>query len=156
MRGVTIGYIQSLQVNTNYVIVLAYIKSKYILIPKSSIVETNQTGLFNDTTIDIIPLKKLSVVDFNKINVFSKSCLYSSVLCNYHYIRGERGLNYDDLIRATTRISQRFDDPRFFNLFYLFLQNCIDISDEIVLITTDISQILSLFNFWIENILGLK
>ena len=156
MRGVSIGYIESLQVNTNYVIVLAYIKSKYILIPKSSIVETNQTGLFNDTTIDIIPLKKISLFDLKKVDVFSKSCLNSNFLCNYHYIRGERGLNYDDLIRATTRISQRFDDPRFFNLFYLFLQNCIDISDEIVLITTDISYLLSLLNAWIEKILSLR
>lgn len=156
MRGVNIGYIESLQVNTNYVIVLACIKSKYTLIPKSSIIETNQTGLFNDTTIDIIPLKQLSSGDFNHIDVFSQSCLHSNSLCNYHYIQGERGLNYDDLIRATTRIAQRFDDPRFFNLFYLFLQNCIDISDEVVLVASDISSILSLFHSWIEKILCLR
>lgn len=156
MRGAKIGYIQSLQVNTNYVVVLAYIKSQYTLIPKSSIIETNQTGLFNDTTIDIIPLNQVPLVKFNRINVFSKSCLTSSALCNYHYIKGERGLNYDDLIRATTRITQRFDDPRFFNLFYLFLQNCIDLSDEILLVASDISSILSLFNSWIENTVGLR
>lgn len=115
------------------------IKSPSILIPKDSIIETNQTGLFNDTSIEIIPLTELK---YNKINVFSQSCLNSNFLCHNHYLKGNRGLNYDDLVRAATRISQRFDDPRFFNLIYLFIKNGIDISDEIILSIHNISYVI--------------
>nr|QCI06872.1 hypothetical protein [Halydictyon mirabile] len=61
-------------------------------------------------------------------------------------MKGHRGLNYDDLIRSATRISQRFDDPRVFSLFYLFLQNNIDISDQIILIIKNLSYFLFFFN----------
>jgi len=131
-------------------IVIACIRSNKILIPKNSLIETNQTGLFNDTIIDIIPLDNLffKYTSINlRIDVYSKYCLRSIFLCNYHYIKGYRGLNYDDLIRAATRISQRFDDPRFFTLFYIFLQNNIDISNNVMI---GIDKVISFFDMLIH------
>lgn len=113
-------------------------------------IETNQTGLFNDTIIDIIPLETLKYKSCG-IDVFSSSCLKSNFLCHYHYLKGYRGLNYDDLIRAATRLSQRFDDPRFFSLFYIFLQNNIEISDEILDILSSASNILYIFLYLIKR-----
>lgn len=133
----------------NSIIVIAYINSSKILIPKHSLIETNQTGLFNDTVIDIIPLEIIDI-EIMDVNVFSDSCLKSDVLCHYHYLKGYRGLNYDDLVRAATRISQRFDDPRFFSLFYLFLQNNIDISDEILNTLSITSNIISIFLYFFK------
>jgi len=74
-------------------------------------------------------------------------------LCNNYYLQGNRGLNYDDLVRAATRISQRFDDPRFFSLFYIFLQNTIDISDDIIYIFQNITYILYYFTKLVKNYL---
>lgn len=139
MRGVNIGYIKYIQLQVNSVIVLLYIQSPKILIPKNCIIETNQVGLFNNTTIDIIPLDYISA--WNDINVFSIQCSKSFILCHHDYIRGYRGLNYDDLIRAATRISQRFDDPRFFQLFYILLSNIIDLSYDIKIIVNYTSYI---------------
>nr|YP_009398633.1 hypothetical protein [Kuetzingia canaliculata]ARW67819.1 hypothetical protein [Kuetzingia canaliculata] len=131
-KGVKVGYVDRISIQLNKVILLTHINSSDLLIPKQSFIEANQVGLFNDVIIDINPSKKI----FNEFtqfsNVFSKDCLNSSFICANFYVKGYKGLNYDDLVRSTTRISQRFDDPRFFNLFYLFLQNTIDISDEIV------------------------
>ena len=45
-------------------------------------------------------------------------------------------------MRATTRISQRFDDPRFFNLFYIFLHNGIELSDNIVYLSLQLLDLL--------------
>nr|P46315.1 RecName: Full=Uncharacterized protein ycf22 [Antithamnion sp.]CAA83939.1 unknown [Antithamnion sp.] len=140
MRGVNIGYIKNLQINSNSVLVSIYIKSEKILIPKNSIIETNQTSLFNNTIIDIIPLEKINNYSIRDFNVFNQNCYDLQIFCNNQYIIGDRGLNYDDLIRATTRIAQRFDDPRFFNLFYLFLQNTIEISDDFILTFNNISS----------------
>nr|YP_009300580.1 hypothetical chloroplast RF22 [Campylaephora sungminbooi]AKU47499.1 hypothetical chloroplast RF22 [Campylaephora sungminbooi]ALN11946.1 hypothetical chloroplast RF22 [Campylaephora sungminbooi] len=145
MRGVNIGYIQSLKINPNSILVSVYITSSDILIPKNSIIETSQTSLFNNTVIDVIPLEKKIINSSNNINVFQQNCYKSQVLCHNQYIIGQRGLNYDDLIRATTRISQRFDDPRLFSLFYFFLQNSLEISDDFVNISTNISKLSDIF-----------
>nr|QCI05308.1 hypothetical protein [Compsothamnion thuyoides] len=148
MRGVNIGYIKTIQLHNYSVIALAHIYSQHILIPYNSIVETNHIGLFNNTVIDIIPIQK--VKNINNINLFKSDCLSSQFLCNNNYIRGYRGLNYDDLVRAATRISQRFDDPRFFQLCYLFLQNLIDISDEVILAINYSSYIVSILIEFVE------
>ena len=139
MRGVSIGYVKHIQLNMNSVTTLIHISSVKFLIPRRCIIEANQTGLFNNTIIDITPIDILSVNYDHQINIFSKGCLKSKFLCHNDYLKGFRGLNYDDLVRAATRISQRFDDPRFFQLFYVCLQNIIDISDELFLVFSYIS-----------------
>lgn len=151
-RGVQVGYIKNIYMKVNSVIVIAHINSPKILLPKNSLIETNQTGLFNDTIVDIIPLETIKAQYFN-INVFSFTCLKTNILCHNHYLKGYRGLNYDDLVRAATRISQRFDDPRFFTLFYLFLQNSIDISNEILDTLNSTSSIIYIFVHFMKSYL---
>lgn len=141
MRGVNIGYIKSMKMDLNSILVLVHIDSTKTLIPRNVIIETNQTGLLNDTMIDIIPLNKISIGDVSKVNVLSKDCNLSSLVCHLDVLEGERGLNYDDLVRAATRISQRFDDPGFFNIFYLFLQNSLELSDDMISFTSDVLNI---------------
>nr|WCH58091.1 hypothetical protein [Cystoclonium purpureum f. stellatum] len=154
MRGVDIGHVQNIKIDLNSILVLVYIQSQAILIPKNSIIETNQTGLLNDTVIDIIPLDILNQQYFAETHVLSKECYKSEIICHLNYLQGERGLNYDDLVRAATRISQRFDDPSFFNIFYLFLQNSIELSDELLNITLNTSSITSLFYNFLKHFLG--
>nr|YP_010197746.1 hypothetical protein LK367_pgp153 [Gracilaria isabellana]UAD86162.1 hypothetical protein [Gracilaria isabellana] len=138
MRGINIGYVNKIQVKYNYVLVKVNINVSSVLIPKNSLVETTQTGLLNDTVVDITPLQNISSQDIENTNVFAKSCVKSLFLCHYDYIKGERGLNYDDLVRAATRISQRFDDPVLFNLVNILLQNTIYISNELIELTDSI------------------
>jgi len=146
LRGINIGSVVDLTSEINSVLVLVDINSSLITIPKNSLIETNQTGLLNDTAIDILPLDLIMQKNESFIpSPLSPDCLSSRILCHLSYVEGERGLNYDDLIRATTRISQRFDDPRFFNLFYTFLQNGIEFSDNIVSISSDISRFITIF-----------
>lgn len=144
MRGIKIGYIKNIKIELNSILILAYIHSHHILIPRNSIIETNQIGLLNDTIIDIIPLDKLVKKHSDVIDIFSKDCNKFSFICNLDYVEGERGLNYDDLVRAATRISQRFDDPDFFHVFYLFLQNTLELSDDMLHIVADISNLFSI------------
>lgn len=151
-RGIQVGSIKNIYLKVNSVVVIAYIDSLSILIPKNSLIETNQTGLFNDTIIDIIPLAT-PVPEYFQIDIFSNSCLKSNFLCHHHYLKGYRGVNYDDLIRAATRLSQRFDDPRFFSLFYIFLQNNIQISDEVLDILSSASNLLYIFLYFMKKYL---
>ena len=142
LRGIQVGAIQNLQLKPNCVLVLAEVYSHKIVITRESIFETTQTGLLNDSVVDIIPLKNLE----GNLNTspISFSCNSSKIICNNTYVLGERGLNYDDLVRSTTRISQRFDDPGLFYLFYMFLTNSIEVAEGISIFLKDFSDSLSL------------
>ena len=129
-KGVKIGYISKINIHSNRVIVLINIKGLDVLLPKDSVFEANQIGLFNDRVINITPPQNFHLYDSEK---YSNSYLsHQYYIKPNSYVKGYKGINYDDLIRATTRIAQRFDDPRFFSLFYLLLQNTIEISDDLV------------------------
>lgn len=128
MRGISIGFINNIQLKVNSVLVSATIDSHKTLIPKSSIIETSQTGLLNESVVEIIPVEIIiSNIGNGPLSIM---CDSSSIICNNMYLSGERGLNYDDLVRATTRISQRFDDPTFFYMFSGFLEQTIELVDS--------------------------
>lgn len=144
MRGINIGHIQNMRLKIDCILVIAKINSNKIIISKDSIIETTQTGLLNESVVDIIPVKR-----FDKYLNYSPSssfCDTSIIICNNAYVLGDRGLNYDDLVRSTTRISQRFDDPRFFYLSYLFLQNSIELTDSLLVILGNLRNIFDLYN----------
>nr|AYR06522.1 hypothetical protein [Rhodogorgon sp.] len=152
LRGLEVGLIQSIKIKSNSILTLAKISSNNVYIPRDSIIETNQTGLLNQTIIDIIPLNSFNLK--LNLNPLSTECYLSSIICNGMYLEGDRGLNYDDLIRSTTRISQRFDDPRFFNLFYIFLQNSIELSDTILEVTHNFSDVILVFCLYFQRFLS--
>lgn len=152
-RGLTIGSVKNLKIQLNSVLTLAEIYSSKVCIPKNSIIETNQTGLLNETVIDIIPLEKVMNNKGIVKSPLSKLCYSYDIICDSMYLEGDRGLNYDDLIRSTTRISQRFDDPRFFNTFYVFLHNAIELSDNILELTMNVSDVISVLYFYIQKLL---
>nr|YP_009315300.1 Hypothetical protein ycf22 [Yamadaella caenomyce]SCW23755.1 Hypothetical protein ycf22 [Yamadaella caenomyce] len=132
LRGLDIGSVVNIDMNLHSVLVLIRINSSSSVIPKRSLVETTQTGLLNDCVIDIIPQEYIKSRIIGMTNPLSHLCRDDKIVCHLSYLEGDRGLNYDDLVRATTRISQRFDDPRFFNLFYVFLTNSIRITDNMI------------------------
>ena len=142
LRGIQVGTIQNLQLKSNCVLALAEIYSYKTIIAKDSIFETTQTGLLNDTVIDIIPLKNLE--GYLNTSPISFSCNSSKIICNNTYILGDRGLNYDDLVRSTTRISQRFDDPGFFYLFYMFLTSSVEVVEGVSTFLKDFSDSINL------------
>jgi len=83
------------------VLVLAKVNSSKIVISKNSIIETTQTGLLNESIIDIIPFDNFNNINYLYPNPLSNLCDTSNIICNSMYIKGDRGLNYDDLIRST-------------------------------------------------------
>lgn len=144
MRGVCIGSIQAIRLKLNCVLAIVKVDSDKTLIPASSIIETTQAGLLNEPVVDIIPRHHEAYHNEQKSNPLSACCDSSAIVCNKMYVVGSRGLNYDDLIRSTTRISQRFDDPRFFNVFYVFLQNSIEAVELFMELLSSMSRVLLL------------
>nr|YP_009395339.1 hypothetical protein [Polysiphonia infestans]ARW64319.1 hypothetical protein [Polysiphonia infestans] len=144
-KGVNIGLVSRITVNTNKVVVLLTIKSSTFLIPRNVLFEANQIGLFNDIILSITP--RYNLIPQNHYD-FSLETINNSIfdfIPNNSYIKGYKGINYNDLIRSTTRISQRFDDPRFFSLFYLLLKNTLYLSDEMLILVYNSSIIFQIF-----------
>jgi phospholipid/cholesterol/gamma-HCH transport system substrate-binding protein len=137
LRGYRIGSVTDISTELNSILVLIKIDSSLIIIPRNSLIEITQTGLLNDSVIDILPLEHIVDTDLKKLDPFADNCINSNVVCHLSYLEGDRGLNYDDLVRATTRIAQRFDDPSFFNLFYAFLHQGIKLSDNLLAILSN-------------------
>nr|YP_009293679.1 hypothetical protein Rhodyp_083 [Rhodymenia pseudopalmata]AOM64361.1 hypothetical protein Rhodyp_083 [Rhodymenia pseudopalmata] len=153
MRGIDVGCIHSIKMDFNSILILVHIKSSKIFIPKNCIIETSQTGLLSESVIDIIPLESISSFEASHLDIFSEDCPKSSLICHSNYLYGHRGLNYDDLVRSATRISQRFDDPRFFNSFYIFIQNILNVSNELIYVTNDFANISNLFYYTLRHFL---
>ena len=147
MRGMNIGYIKNIKMDLNSILILVHINSSNIFIPKNCLIETSQTGLLSDYIVDIIPLQVINRRDVDNLNVFSTKCYSSKFVCDASYLYGYRGLNYDDLLRAATRISQRFDDPRFFHSFYVFIQNSISVSNDLVYLFNDFASIINILYY---------
>jgi len=144
-KGVNVGMVNRIALSMNRVVVLVNIKSSNILIPSNSIFEANQSGLFNDIVISINLVNK-SYDSHSEFTRSAKSCNNCSTFIQHNsYIKGYKGLSYDDLIRSTTRISQRFDDPRFFSLFYLLLKNSLYLSDELLFLIYNFSAMHEVF-----------
>lgn len=144
LRGFEIGYVLDISYEVNTILALVKVESTSHLIPVNSLIESNQTGILNEAVIDILPISHLDMSNKNLLNPHSSSCRNSEIICQSSVLQADRGLNYDDLVRATTRITQRFDDPRFFQLLYVFFQNSIEVSDYVVDISSEISDLVLL------------
>lgn len=129
---------------------LVTINSSQILIPKNSLFEVNQAGLFNDFIINVVPLDYVRSTEQYSHDIIFDQSVHSCFIKHNSYVKGYKGVNYDDLIRATTRITQRFDDPRFFSLFYLLLNNTFSLTDELLNLFYHSSH---LFNILLQFIL---
>nr|AIA21401.1 hypothetical chloroplast RF22 [Pyropia kanakaensis] len=152
LRGLPVGKVIGISQSSDSILTSIEIKSSSTIIPKKSLIETNQTGLLNDTVIDIIPLNRVSVGSSSiKEGPLSKACDTRQIICHLNYLKGERGLNYDDLIRATTRISQRFDDPKLFYGLYYLIGNLLKLSSNFVDFTEQIACISLFFRLQLED-----
>jgi phospholipid/cholesterol/gamma-HCH transport system substrate-binding protein len=96
----------------------------YVKLPKSCFVEANQTGLLNETVIDISPLVISPQLLAPKLE--DEQLEEDSILTAY------KGVHYDDLVRATTRVAQRLDDPKLFEQASELMCSLTNLSDEML------------------------
>lgn len=143
LRGFQIGSVVGLTYEIDTIIAHLRVNSRSILIPSESLVESSQVGLLNDVVVDIYPIGDINYTKLNFLDPKDEDCYEFGIICHQSTCcLGENGLNYDDLVRATTRIAQRFDNPKLFQLLYLFFYNTLELSDSAVDISEDMADIL--------------
>lgn len=112
-RGVTIGKIASVLPGPNGVDVKIQIASADFIIPRTVVVEANQSGLISETSIDITPTQTLPA---NAIagKPLSSDCNPQVIVCDGGRLQGKIGISVDELIRSSIQFAQLYGNPSFF------------------------------------------
>ncbi|MEM9136812.1 MAG: MlaD family protein [Cyanobacteria bacterium P01_F01_bin.42] len=105
-RGVKVGKITQVMPTTNGVRVGFQIQPSTLLIPRTSIIETSQSGFVGQVVLMISPDSQAPQVpqDLN-LTPFDENCDASLIVCDGDRLVGQAGSSFDDLIRSTTKIA---------------------------------------------------
>ena len=109
-RGVSVGRVNSIDARSNIVEVGLEITEKELRMPSEVIVETVESGLIGEMSIEISPLAELSsaAAEFSPTG---RDCDSSMILCDGDRLAGEIGPSYEALLRSASDLTELFADP---------------------------------------------
>ena len=142
-RGVQVGYILSISPDSNTVLVEIEIHQPRLRIPADSVVKTSQSGLIGETTISIEPPSDANLMEDSVPGPTTRECDSAVILCNGDRINGEVGVNYEDLLESSQKISEALsktlDDPQTLENIRKVLANTRAISGNVVDLTGEVT-----------------
>ena len=109
-RGVPVGRVLSINPRSNSVELELEITQKDLRIPAQVTVETVETGLIGETSIDITPLVELSASAAD-ISPTGSDCNSSLILCDGDRLDGQAGPSYEELLRSAGEVADLLADP---------------------------------------------
>ncbi len=128
-RGVAVGKITAARPGPNGVEVEVEISPADLIIPRTVTVEASQSGLLGSTSIEITPTKPLTVsIDAKPLD---PNCNSNLIICNQDRLPGQIGVSVDELIRAATRFSAVYSDPKFFDNVNAVAKNTAEAASEV-------------------------
>ncbi len=111
-RGVEVGRITKIEPGSNGVDVTLEISEPDLVIPRDVLVQTNQSGLVGETSVDITP-QELLAESVQEIDPLAQDCVSSQILCDGARLQGEVGVSFDELLRSSQKLSEVLSDPTF-------------------------------------------
>ena len=109
-RGVPVGRVISLMPRSNKVDVGLEITQRDLRIPNEVIVETVESGLIGEMSIEITPLTQLDT-DALEMNALGRDCDSSVILCDGDLLVGTAGPSYEALLRSAGEVADLLADP---------------------------------------------
>ncbi|NER47215.1 MAG: MCE family protein [Symploca sp. SIO1A3] len=113
-RGSQVGKIKDIRAGSNGIDVVIEIERADLLIPHDVKIEANQAGLISQTSIDITPNQVLTTEALS-LNPLNSECVSEQIICNEDRLSGEVGVSLVELLRQTTRVTQAYSTPEFFD-----------------------------------------
>ncbi len=109
-RGVPVGRVTSITPLSNSVQLGLEVTQKDLRIPNEVLVETVESGLIGEISVEITPLVDLaaSAVD---INPSGSDCDSSVILCDGDRLQGEVGPSYEAVLRSAGEVAELLADP---------------------------------------------
>ncbi len=139
-RGVKVGNIAQVRPGPNNVEVEIEINNPNLIIPKNSKIEANQSGLISESIIDITP--NASLPENQKFAKPSEeSCNKTLIVCNGSRLKGEIGVNIDELIRSSSEFTKLYSQPGVYANVNDALQNTSKAAEQLTLLSKDVSKL---------------
>lgn len=108
-RGVSVGRVKSLKAASEIAEVVVEVDNAQLIMPRESVVETNQSGFLGNTTIDIAPKVALSSSEPSFLPL-SQNCNKEKVICLNSSIDGEIGVSFNELIKESAQIARKLNN----------------------------------------------
>ncbi|MEA5464248.1 MlaD family protein [Leptothoe sp. PORK10 BA2] len=136
-RGVPVGQITKISPGSDAVTVTIQINQGELRIPAQSVIKTSQSGLIGETTISIQPPLETSVIDQAIASPMVSQCNSALILCDGDRLDGVVGVNYEDLLESSQKISEALADPEILAGLQDILDNTRQISGNFVDLTKE-------------------
>jgi phospholipid/cholesterol/gamma-HCH transport system substrate-binding protein len=108
-RGVEVGRITNLIASADHAEAIVSIENPKLLIPKTSIAETNQSGFLGNTNIDIFPPSQKLDLSAD-LNPLAKDCNSQLIICQGGEIEGIRGVSFIALLKDSSEALRKIND----------------------------------------------
>ncbi|MGB7086769.1 MAG: MlaD family protein [Phormidesmis sp.] len=109
-RGVPVGRVVSIVPGSNAVDVGIEITQKDLRMPSDVTVETVESGLIGEVSIEITPQVEL-VASADELNPMAKDCDSEVILCAGDRLTGMAGTSYEQLVSSVNEVAELFNDP---------------------------------------------
>jgi phospholipid/cholesterol/gamma-HCH transport system substrate-binding protein len=136
-RGVNIGSITAIKPGANGVDVEMEISPADIIIPRSAVIEANQSGLISEVSIDITPQGQLSP-ELVVANPLDKNCDRDLIICDRSRLQGRIGISLDALIRSSTNFASVYGDPKLYANLNTAVNNAAVAASEVTQLTREL------------------
>ncbi|MEO1395379.1 MAG: MlaD family protein [Cyanobacteria bacterium J06634_5] len=113
-RGVPVGRVTAVTAESNSVDVEIEITQKDLRMPNQVRVETVESGLIGEMSIEITPLVELASSAADQSPV-AKGCDSSVILCSGDRLAGVTGPSYEEFLRSASELTKLYADPELLN-----------------------------------------
>ena len=141
-RGSQVGKIKEVKAGTNGIDVVVEIERADLLIPHDVTIEANQAGLISQTSVDITP-KKVLPEEALSLNPLSSQCPSEQIICHEDRLNGEVGVSLMELLRQTTRVTEAYSTPEFFDNVNALTKNASIAVGGVAKLTSELSLLSS-------------
>jgi phospholipid/cholesterol/gamma-HCH transport system substrate-binding protein len=114
-RGIRVGKIADIKPNANGVEVLLEITDPNLKIPSNSVAEVSQTGLIGEPVVEIMPQGEVANFSPDLAKALDSNCDKNQIVCHNSEMSGRAGASFNELLRRTTALVNRYESPEIFN-----------------------------------------
>lgn len=140
-RGVQVGKVQSLSIQSDVAIVKVAIANPSLIIPRQSIIETSQSGFLSNAVIDILP--QTDVTANASSNPLSDQCNNQIVICSGKSIDGTVGVSFTKLLRQTSATLRQVNDSNLIGNLSTTLKSTTEAANSIKQLSKRVSTTVS-------------
>jgi len=139
-RGVPVGRVVSITALSNSVDLGLEISEKDLRIPNEVRIETVESGLIGEMSIEITPLSELpaSTVEMSAVG---NECDSGMILCDGDRLDGIAGPSYESLLRSATKVADLLADPELIEQLKTVLESVAETSSEATVLASEASEL---------------